>query len=107
VLYQDHLYGIRPSGELVCLDLAGKVLWTSGMSHRFGLGPLMIADGKILALDDDGKLTLARAKPDGFEPLAQASVLQGHDAWGPLALAGSRLILRDLTRMVCLDLGKK
>lgn len=107
VLYQDHLYGIRPSGELVCLDLNGKVLWTSGMSRRFGLGPLMIADGKILALDDNGNLTLARAKPEGFEPLAQARVLEGHDAWGPLALAGDRLILRDLTRMVCLDLGKK
>jgi outer membrane protein assembly factor BamB len=107
VFYQDHLYGIRPSGELVCLDLSGKMLWTSGMNHRFGLGPLMIADGKILALDDDGNLTMARATPARFEPLAQARVLQGHEAWGPMALAGSRLLVRDLTRMVCLDLGKK
>jgi len=107
VLYQDHLYGIRPSGELVCLDLTGKVRWTSGMARRFGLGPLMIADGKILALDDNGNLTMAAATPEGFKPLAQARVLQGHDAWGPLAMAGSRLIVRDLTRMVCLDLGKK
>jgi outer membrane protein assembly factor BamB len=107
VLYQDHLYGIRPSGELVCLDLTGKVLWSSGMNHRFGLGPLMIADGKILALDDDGHLTMARATPARFEPLAQARVLQGHEAWGPMALAGCRLLVRDLTRLVCLDLGKK
>ncbi|GAG51327.1 unnamed protein product, partial [marine sediment metagenome] len=41
----------------------------------------------------------------GYVPLAQAKVLEdGHEAWGPLALAGGRLILRDLTRMVCLDL---
>ena len=33
----------------------------------------------------------------------QAQVLTGHDSWGPMAMAGGRLILRDLTRMVCLD----
>jgi hypothetical protein len=32
-------------------------------------------------------------------------VLNGHDAWGPLALAGSRLLARDLDSMVCLDLA--
>ncbi len=107
ILFQDHLYGIRPNGELVCLDLTGKVGWTSGMSHRFGLGPLMIGDGKIFALNDDGELTMVEAKPEKFTPLGQARVLTGHDAWGPLALAGSRLLARDLTRLVCLDLGKK
>lgn len=107
ILYQDHLYGVRPNGELVCLDLAGKVRWTSGMSHRFGLGPFMIADGKILVMNDDAQLTMSKATPDGFQLLAQARVIEGHDAWGPFALAGSRLIVRDFTRMVCLDLGKK
>lgn len=107
VLFQDHLYGIRPNGELVCLDLSGKVCWTSGMQHRFGLGPLMIADGKIFAMNDDGELTMAQATPGKFTLLGQARVLTGHDAWGPLTLAGNRMIVRDLTRMVCLDLGKK
>ncbi len=107
VLHEGHIYGIRPSGELVCLDPTGAELWTSGMGLRFGLGPLMIADGKILALDDDGTLTMARATSDRFEQLGQARVLQGHEAWGPMALAGSRLIVRDFTRMVCLELGKK
>jgi outer membrane protein assembly factor BamB len=107
VFHAEHLYGVRPNGELVCLDLQGKVLWASGMSHRFGLGPFMLADGKILAMDDNGELTMAAASPDGFRPLAQAKVLEGHDAWGPMALAGGRMIVRDLTRLVCLDLRKK
>lgn len=106
VLYQNHLYGVRPSGELVCLDLTGKVLWTSG-GQRFGLGPFMVADGKILVMDDEATLTMARATPEGYQQLAQARVVEGHDAWGPFALAGSRLIVRDFTRMLCLDLGKK
>jgi outer membrane protein assembly factor BamB len=104
IFYQDHIYGVRPNGELVCLDTAGKVLWTSG-AKRFGLGPFIIADGRILVLDDDGDLTMAEAVPTGYKELATAKVLSGHDAWGPPALAGRLFIVRDLTRMTCLDLG--
>ena len=107
ILHDGHLYGVRPNGELVCLDLLGKVRWTSGMNHRFGLGPFLVADGKILAMNDDGDLTLALATPDGFKPLGHAKVLAGHDAWGPMAMAGGRLLVRDLTRLTCLDLRKK
>ncbi len=107
ILSDGHLYGVRPNGELVCLDLQGKQIWASGMSHRFGLGPFMVAQGRIFVMDDNGELTMAQASPEGFHPLAHAKVLDGHDAWGPLALAGGRLIVRDLTRLVCLDLRKK
>jgi outer membrane protein assembly factor BamB len=107
ILHAGHLYGVRPNGELVCLNLQGKVLWTSGMDHRFGLGPFIIANDKILVMNDDGELTMAQATAEGYRPLAHAKVLDGHDAWGPMALAGGRLIVRDLTRMVCLDLRKK
>jgi outer membrane protein assembly factor BamB len=106
ILYENLIYGVRPNGELACLDLDGKVIWTSGAAHRFGLGPFLIADGVILVLDESGKLTLAEASSSEFKPLAQAQVLHGHDAWGPMALAGGRLILRDLTRMVCLDVAE-
>ena len=46
------------------------------------------------------------ARPDRFEEKARAKVLDGHDAWAPMALAGGRLILRDLTQLVCLDLRR-
>ena len=80
--------------------------WASGMDHRFGLGPFLIADGRILVLDDHGELTMAAANPDGFRLLARAKVLDGHDSWGPMALAGGLLIVRDLTTVACLDLRK-
>ena len=105
ILFQDHLYGIHPDGPLVCLNLDGDILWSSD-NERFGLGPFLIADGLIFAVDDQGTLTLAEATPEGYRQLARAEILeQGHDAWGPLALAGDRLLLRDLTRLVCLDVG--
>ncbi len=106
ILYDGYLYGVRPDGELTCLGLDGKIAWTSGSTHRFGLGPLMIANGLIYVMDDDGELTLAKASPAGYKQLAQAKILDGHESWGPMALAGDRLIVRDLTRMVCLDVGE-
>ncbi|NCO37629.1 MAG: polyvinylalcohol dehydrogenase [Armatimonadetes bacterium CG17_big_fil_post_rev_8_21_14_2_50_66_6] len=104
VPYEHHLFGVRPNGEMVCLDLNGKVVWASGPKYAFGMGPFMIADGLLLAMDDSGLLTTMEATPGAFRPLARAQVLKGHDSWAPMALAGGRLLVRDMTRMVCLDL---
>ena len=107
VFYEGNIYGVRPDGQLVCLDPAGSVLWTSGTAERFGLGPYLIADGMIYVMDDSGTLTLAEASPAGYVRIARAKVLDGHDSWGPMAIAGGRLIVRNLTRMVCLDVRRK
>jgi outer membrane protein assembly factor BamB len=103
ILHGGHIYGVRPDGQLACLDLAGKILWTSGSTARFGLGPFLIADDQILALNDDGWLTLVEVNPMEYHPRSRNRILNGHDAWGPLALVAGRLLARDLTQMVCLD----
>ncbi len=89
------------------MDLKGNEIWNSG-KDRFGHGPYMIADGVILSLSDRGLLAMAEATHEGYRPLAQFQVFDGgHDAWGPMALVGGLLIVRDLTRMSCLDLRAK
>jgi len=105
IFYEGHLYGVRPDEQLVCLDLEGNVLWTSGSTHKFGLGPYTIINGLLYVMDDHGKLTLTEATPTGYVQLAEADVLEGIDAWGPMALASNRLIVRDLTKMICLDIS--
>ena len=106
VFYDGHIYGVRPGGELACLALDGRLLWTSGAAARFGLGPYVIADGMLFVLNDQScTLHLAAAAPNDYRELASAAILDGHDAWGAMAVADGRLILRDLTRMVCLDIG--
>lgn len=105
ILYKGHLYGVRPDGQLTCLGLDGHVAWTSGARVVFGLCPFLVADDLLYAMDEDGGLSLIRAVPDRFERLAHAQVLDGREPWGPLALAGGRLIARDLTRLVCLEVG--
>ena len=106
IYYQNYIYGVIPGGQMVCLDLTGRQVWNSGAT-RFGLGPYLLSQGMIYVINDTGTLTLVEATPSGYHQLAQARVLTGHDAWGPLALVNGRLLARDLTRMVCLDVAKK
>jgi outer membrane protein assembly factor BamB len=106
VVYQNHIYGVRADGRFVCLDLDGKLLWASDPGQSFGLGPFLVADGMVYAMNDAGLLRLIEATPERYKLLGQAQVLNGRESWGPLALAGGRLLARDLTRMVCLEVGK-
>jgi outer membrane protein assembly factor BamB len=107
IFYNGHIYGVNADMELACLDLNGNVLWTSTSTHKFGRGPYVIADGLIYVMDDDGVLTMVEATPDGYKQIAQAKVLEGPDAWGAMAIASGRLILRDLNRMICLNIAEK
>ena len=107
ILHADHIYGVRADGKFVCLDLDGKVSWASDSSQQFGLGPFLLADGLFFVMNDSGLLRLVEATPEKYVLLGQAQVLKGRESWGPLALAEGRLIARDLTRMVCLDVGKR
>jgi len=61
----------------------------------------------IYMMNDSGVLTLAEATPTGYIQLAEAKVLDGIESWGPMAVASGRLVLRDLTRMICLDIAQR
>lgn len=106
IFYEGYIYGVRPDGQLTCLDLDGQVMWTSGSTHKFGLGPYTIANGLLYVMNDSGVLTLAEATPTGYVQLAQAKVLEGPDSWGCMAVVSGLLIARDLNRMVCLDISE-
>lgn len=111
IFYKNHLFGILPKDaatlreQFACLNTEGELVWTSGKTERFGLGPFLLADDKIFILSDDGVLTLIRASLSGYEQLARARVLEGRDAWAPMALVDGKLLLRDSKQMICLDVG--
>lgn len=114
ILLDGHLFAVLPKdagaerNQFVCChpDDIRKFVWTSGKTTRFGLGPYLIADGKFYLLSDEGVLTIIKGTTSGYEQLGQAQILDGHDAWGPLALVAGRMLLRDSKRMVCLDLRR-
>jgi outer membrane protein assembly factor BamB len=105
IFYQGYIYGVGADKQLACMDLEGKILWKSGPANKYGLGSYMIADGKIIILNDEGVLSFIEAKHDVFGLITQAKVLDGHESWGPPAMVGGRLFVRDLTTMVCVDVS--
>ena len=104
IFYEGFIYGIRPDWQMVCLDLNGNVVWTSTSAKTFKkLGPFMIANGLLYIMDGNGTLTLAEANSTGYLQLSEAKVLDGVESWAPMAIASGRLIVRDLKKMICLD----
>jgi outer membrane protein assembly factor BamB len=106
IVYKGHLFAVgkKKRGLFTCLSFDGKEVWTSEGKASFGLGSFMMADGMFFVLDGDtGKLRLIEASTTGYNELAGAQVLSGQEVWGPMALSDGKLVLRDLTKMVCVD----
>ena len=115
VEYEGHLLGILPKdagplrNQLICVhpDDFTKVVWSSGQTVRFGLGPYMIADNKLFILSDDGTLTIARPSITEYIELDSYRMIEnGADAWAPLALANGYMVLRDSETMICINMAK-
>lgn len=100
VLWDGHLYGFNDA-ELVCVAWAtGELRWAERGVRR---GSLMVAEGRLLALSESGRFTVAPASPDGFKPVLQVQVLSGR-CWTSPALARGLLYFRNAQGdAVCVD----
>ncbi len=111
IYYDGLLYGIMPKDagalreQFVCYDTDGTLIWSSGQAKRFGYGPFLLADDKFYVLSDEGVLSLLEVSRNEYIQLDEARILDGHDAWGPIAVADGRMLLRDSKKMVCIDVG--
>lgn len=105
---KGYLYGIHGRedaglAELRCIDAKSqKVAWSES---DFGVAHLILADGKLLILKNDGGLVLARATPTKFEVLAKATAFSDTVRALP-ALANGKLYARDGAALKCFDVAK-
>jgi outer membrane protein assembly factor BamB len=80
----------------------GRVLWHSG--REFAKSQLLLADNKLIILDQDGVLGLGTPTATGLTVHARVQLLN-KVAWTPPTLAGKTLYIRDRTNLMALDLG--
>jgi outer membrane protein assembly factor BamB len=109
ILFEDHLFAVgkKSRGLFTCLNQDGEMVWTSKGKSSFGLGSFLLADGMFFILEGKtGMLRLIEANTTEYRELASAQVLSGHDVWAPMALSDGKLVIRDLGKMVCLDVGQ-
>ena len=102
----DYVYGT--SGDfgpafLTAIDVrTGEVAWRT---RGFSRASLLYADDKLILMDEDGDLALARLTPQGPTVLARATIFDT-TAWTAPTLVGTTLYARDREKIVALDLGR-
>lgn len=93
-----------PRADLVCVDAAtGKEAWRKPAVGYFHVGLVRTANGKLLVLDDSGKLRLVDAGAAGYRELCSAKVCDG--TLVTPALSGGCLYARDAEKLVCVRLA--
>lgn len=119
IIIGDNIWSVLPANagalktQLVCYNISDLTtpVWSSGKEKRYGkqgLGPYIVSGDLMYLLDDDANLSLFKIDGSSVNLLASHSVLlKGDQAWGPMAIAGDYLILRDFRNLLCLNIGKK
>jgi outer membrane protein assembly factor BamB len=99
VLYEGHIYGFD-NASLKCLVAeTGEQKW---VQRGYGKGSLIVADGLLYVLSDQGQLILAEATPAGFQEKGRVKVMEGK-TWVAPVLSHGRIYLRDEDEMIVLD----
>ncbi|MHC5061843.1 MAG: PQQ-binding-like beta-propeller repeat protein [Planctomycetota bacterium] len=92
VLYKGYLYGFDDD-KIACLEFnTGDVQWTDKST---GKGSLMLADGKLIVISEEGNLMIAKASPKEFKVISEARVLRGGTCWTMPVLANGRIYVRN------------
>ena len=101
----DYVYG--SSGDFGPAFFAAVNVKTGDIAYQdrtFPKSNLLLADGKLIILDEDGNLALATATPTELKVLSKVSVLKNL-AWTAPTLVGTKLYLRDRHTITALDLS--
>jgi len=116
IIIGNYIWSVLPENagalkkQLVCYNKTDLLtaVWSSGKENRFGrgLGPYIVSGDKLYLLDDDGKLYFYRIQDNKVTLIASHKVIKGIEAWGPMAIAGKYLIMRDARNLLCLNIGK-
>lgn len=100
LLHEGYIYGLDES-ILACLNAeTGEVAWKNG---RYGYGQVMLVDGHLVVLTEDGNLALVRATPERYEEVVRFPALEGK-TWNHPAMAYGILLVRNLNEMAAYDL---
>jgi len=79
----------------------GKVAWRE---RGFSKATTVLADGKLIILDEDGQLGLATATPEKFTVHSKVPLLD-KVSWTVPTVVGKKMYVRDKKNIMALDLG--
>ncbi len=106
VLFEGYLYGLD-EGYLTCLDpTTGDRSWKRSREGAYQHGQLMLTNGIIVALSEDGRCVFVKPNPQKLEELGEFAALSSdYKTWNPPALVRGKLYVRNHHDMACYDLN--
>jgi outer membrane protein assembly factor BamB len=105
IYHEGHLYGMFSfkkygNGPLQCIELeTGKTKWSK---DGYGPGNVILSGDKLIALSDNGELSVVNATPSKYMELARRKVLSGK-CWSTPILSNGLVLARSTEEAVCID----
>jgi outer membrane protein assembly factor BamB len=102
----QHLYGVGPRKNLICVDvMSGRQAWSqdgllAGSANNAHAGIIAMGE-KLLVLTDRGELVLIPADPKEYREIARAAVCGQN--WCNPAYADGKVYLRDAGELRCVE----
>lgn len=97
----EHFYAANGKGILAAFRAdTGEIVWEQ---RGFPGAKLVVAGNRLIVLDDEGNLMLARPAKDGLEVISKAAILE-KPSWTSPTLDNGILYLRDRKSILALDL---
>ena len=114
ILYEQMVITIPPNdgggirGKVVIYSPSNirVPIWESAADERFGFGPYLIINSHLFALKDNGELYIYKLEQRSMTLVKKQRIVDGYDAWGPMAYADGYLILRDADGVYCLKIDE-
>ena len=111
ILYDNMVISIPPKNgggirEKLVAYLPANIhtpIWESEADERFGLGPYMIINDHLFALKEDGELYIYHLQQNSLKFVKKQRLMEGVDAWAPMAFADGHLMVKDANRIYCLQ----
>jgi outer membrane protein assembly factor BamB len=113
ILYEQMVITVPPNdgggirGKLVAYSPSNlrTPIWESAADERFGYGPYMVINNHLFAFKDDGELYVYKLEPRRMALVKKQRIMNGFDAWGPLAYADGYLMVRYADGVYCLKIA--
>ena len=77
-------------------------IWRSATDEKFGLGPYIVINQYLFAFNEGGELYVYEIENKSMKLLKKQQIMEGIDAWGPMAYADGMLVLRDAHNVKCI-----
>ncbi|MDB6129106.1 MAG: hypothetical protein JWM04_213 [Verrucomicrobiales bacterium] len=121
IYYDGYLYGFsgrnEPDARLRCVHYkSGELMWDNDETWAphstpqpavYGRGSLIMADGKLIALGEGGKLGLFKLNSRKMEEICHAQISQlEHPCWSTPALSEKCLYIRSEKKLVSLKFSR-